>query len=197
MLILATWSQASHSFFPLFNVDHLKITNCSDLTIVFYSLGKFGQALWIRSCHEDVILTRKSHNCAGITFIQGDSAGGSKLIEQTLKSVQSALSDLLTTSATHGTFSRPSTKRGLILIGIELNTNARESFDHCWSYSLNLSIDQHNWTCLSVYIMITRLRNVNLLCFSDSIEGIDFLNCTLKCPVTLKLANQNRYFYQL
>ena len=48
-----------------------------------------------------------------------------------LKSVQSALSDLLTTSATHGTFSRPSTKRGLILIGVELNTNARESFEHC------------------------------------------------------------------
>ena len=36
-----------------------------------------------------------------------------------LKSVQSALSDLLTTSATHGTFFRPSTKRGLISI-IEL-----------------------------------------------------------------------------
>ena len=53
-----------------------------------------------------------------------------------------------------------------------------------------------NWsTCLSVYLIITRSRNVNLLCFSDSIEGIDFLNCTLKCPVTLKLANQNRYFY--
>ena len=48
-----------------------------------------------------------------------------------LKSVQSALSDLLTTSATHGTFSRRSTKRGLILIGFELNTNARESFEHC------------------------------------------------------------------
>ena len=48
-----------------------------------------------------------------------------------LKSVQSALSDLLSTSATHGTFSRPSTKRGLILIGLELNTNARESFEHC------------------------------------------------------------------
>ena len=31
-----------------------------------------------------------------------------------VKSVQSALSDLLTTSATHGTFSRPSMKRGLI-----------------------------------------------------------------------------------
>ena len=48
-----------------------------------------------------------------------------------VKSVQSALSDLLTTSATHGTFSRPSTKRVLILIGLELNTNARESFEHC------------------------------------------------------------------
>ena len=48
-----------------------------------------------------------------------------------LKSVQSALSDLLTTSAMHGTFSRPSMKRGLISIGLELNTNARESFEHC------------------------------------------------------------------
>ena len=48
-----------------------------------------------------------------------------------LKSVQSALSDLLTTSVTHGTFSRPSTKLGLILIGLKLNTNARESFEHC------------------------------------------------------------------
>ena len=36
--------------------------------------------------------------------------------------------------------------------------------------------------CVSVYLIITRLRNVNLLCFSDSIKGIDFLNCTLKCP---------------
>ena len=45
-----------------------------------------------------------------------------------VKSVQSALSDLLTTSATHGTFSRSSTKRGLILIGLELNTSARESY---------------------------------------------------------------------
>ena len=59
-----------------------------------------------------------------------------------LKSVQSVLNDLLTTSAMHGTFSRPSTKRGLILIGLEMNTNARESFEHCGSYSLNLSIDQ-------------------------------------------------------
>ena len=37
-----------------------------------------------------------------------------RLIMSSLKSVQSALSDLLTTSATHGTFSRPSTKHGLI-----------------------------------------------------------------------------------
>ena len=48
-----------------------------------------------------------------------------------VKSVQSALRDLVTTSATHDTFSRPSTKRGLILIGLEQNTNARESFEHC------------------------------------------------------------------
>ena len=47
-----------------------------------------------------------------------------------LKSVQSALSDLLTASATHGTFSRLSTKLGLNLVGLELNTNARESFEH-------------------------------------------------------------------
>ena len=51
---------------------------------------------------------------------------------KSVKSVQSALSDLLTTSATHGTFSRPSTKRGLTLIGLEQNTcQARESFEHC------------------------------------------------------------------
>ena len=46
-----------------------------------------------------------------------------------VKSVQSALSNLLTTYATHGTFSRLSAKRGLILIGLELNTNARESLN--------------------------------------------------------------------
>ena len=51
--------------------------------------------------------------------------------EMPVKSVQSALSDLLTTSVMHGTFSRPSAKRGLILIGLELNTNTRESFEHC------------------------------------------------------------------
>ena len=37
-----------------------------------------------------------------------------KVAAEEVKSVQSALSDLLTTSATHGTFSRPSRKRGLI-----------------------------------------------------------------------------------
>ena len=94
MLILATSFQTFHSYFPLFDVDHLKIANCSNLTIVFYPSGNFGQALCIRSCHENLILTRKSYNCSGIVFIQEDSVGGSKLIEQTLKSVQSALSDL-------------------------------------------------------------------------------------------------------
>ena len=38
------------------------------------------------------------------------------MLVKSVKSVQSALSDLLTTSATHGTFSRPSGKRGLISI---------------------------------------------------------------------------------
>ena len=63
------------NYFSLFDVDHLKIANCSNLTTVFYPLGNFGQALCIRLCHEDLILTRKSHNCSGIAFIQGDSAG--------------------------------------------------------------------------------------------------------------------------
>ena len=64
--------------------DHLKIANCSNLTIVFYPKGNFGQALCITSCHEGLILTRKSHNCSGTAFIQGDSAGASMLIEQTI-----------------------------------------------------------------------------------------------------------------
>ena len=72
----------SHCF-PLFNVDHLETANCSNLTIVFYPLDNFGQALCIRSCHEDLILTRKSHNCARIAFIQG-----SKLIEWSFKRIQ-------------------------------------------------------------------------------------------------------------
>ena len=87
MLILATSSQTFHSYFPLFNVNYLKIANWSNLTIVFYPFGNFGQAFCIRSCHEDLILTRKSHNCSGIAFIQGDSEGGSKLIEQTITSL--------------------------------------------------------------------------------------------------------------
>ena len=52
----------------------------------------FGQALLIRSCHEDVILTRRSHNWAGTAFLQGDSAGGSKLIEQTLRTISLTIS---------------------------------------------------------------------------------------------------------
>ena len=51
--------------------------------------------------------------------------------ELCVKSVQSGLSDLLTTFVTHGTFFHPSMKRGLVLIGLKLNTNARESFERC------------------------------------------------------------------
>ena len=78
---------------PLFDVDHLEIVYYSNLTIVFYSLGNFGQVLCIRLCHEDLILTRKSHNCAEIVFIQSDSAGGSKLIEQTLPRLPNKLNN--------------------------------------------------------------------------------------------------------
>ena len=77
MSILATSSQTFYSYFPLFDIDRLKIANCS---LSFYPLGNFRQA----SCNEDLILIRKSHNCSGIEFIRGDSAGGSKLTEQTL-----------------------------------------------------------------------------------------------------------------
>ena len=73
----------------------------------------------------------KDPNPASVVCKNLNSPEGRAFAQTSIKSVQSALSDLLTTSATHGTFSRPSTKRGLILIGLELNTNARESFEHC------------------------------------------------------------------
>ena len=41
------------------------------LSIISYLLGDFGQALFIRSCHEDVIFTRKNHNWVGTSFAQG------------------------------------------------------------------------------------------------------------------------------
>ena len=53
------------------------------------------------------------------SFDWSDSPESSQILgiySVVVKSVQSALSDLLTTSATHGTFSRPSMKRGLISI---------------------------------------------------------------------------------
>ena len=84
MLRQATASQTFHSYFFLFDFDHLKIAHCYNLTTVFYPLDNFGQALCTRLCNEDLILTRKSHNCSGIASIQGNSAGGSKLIEQTI-----------------------------------------------------------------------------------------------------------------
>ena len=50
------------------------------------------------------------------TAVVATGGPGAPCINNCVKSAQSALSDLLTTSATHGTFSRPSMKRGLILI---------------------------------------------------------------------------------
>ena len=46
--------------------------------MVYNLLGDLGQALFIRSCHEDVIFTKKSNN-VGTAFVQGDSVVGSKL----------------------------------------------------------------------------------------------------------------------
>ena len=70
--------------------DDLQIANCSikSLSFTFWAiLGNFGQAMLIRSCHEDVIFARKRHNCSGTAFVQGGSAGSSKLIEYTLWSI--------------------------------------------------------------------------------------------------------------
>ena len=81
------------------------------------------------------LIARITSSVQGFLILQYMCSWGTKsqisLKSWMLKSVQSALSDLLTTSATHGTFFRLSTKRGLILIGLELNTNVRESFEHC------------------------------------------------------------------
>ena len=49
-----------------------------------------------------MILTRKSHNSAGTTFVQGDSAGGLKLIEQTLTDMIAVTSDVLFRSESKG-----------------------------------------------------------------------------------------------
>ena len=65
--------------------------------------------------------------CANLKAIRYESTSLKRIVADKSHRVIVAL----TTSATHGTFSRPSTKRGLILIVLELNTNARESFEHC------------------------------------------------------------------
>ena len=77
-------TQTYRSCFPLFDTDDLEKKQITLLKHGLLLLGDFGQALFIRSCHENVILTTKSRNFTETAFVQGDSAGGSKLIEQTL-----------------------------------------------------------------------------------------------------------------
>ena len=60
--------------------------------------------MFTRSCHEDLILTRKSHNCSGIAFTHGGTAGGSKLIEQTLPCSQYSKSKDMVRQTHEGTF---------------------------------------------------------------------------------------------
>ena len=86
------------------------------------------------------------------------------------QSFAQTLSDLLTTSATHDTFSRPSTKPGLILIDLELNTYARESFEHCWSHLAMAMVIVIGWQSEVVPVQlpnnIYRLANTKDLRFS-------------------------------
>ena len=63
---------------------------------------------------------------------------------------------------------------------------------------LNIADDIH-WICQLINMSVSSSHNHKIekrksVVFSDNIEGIDFFNCTLKCPVTLKLANQNSLF---
>ena len=84
MLILATWSQTSHSCFPLSDVDHLEIENCSNLPLSFtlwaisgnHCLQDHAMKIWFWQERAIIVL--------GLHSFRGDSAGGSKLIEQTL-----------------------------------------------------------------------------------------------------------------
>ena len=69
---------------PRFIPTNLEVANCSDLSNVYYFLGDFGLALFIRLYLEDVVFVRKDYNCYGTVFVQGDFAGGSELTEQTL-----------------------------------------------------------------------------------------------------------------
>ena len=90
----ATWFETYRSCFPLFDIDDFEI----EISLLKHCLLLFGRfrasIVIIRSCYEYVILTRKSHNCAGTAFVQGDSAGGSKFIEQTFNWRVSALFSL-------------------------------------------------------------------------------------------------------
>ena len=57
-------------------------------------MGKCRQALFQKACHQGEIKRTKTHNCVETEKFQRDAAGGSKLIEQTLKR---KISPILTT----------------------------------------------------------------------------------------------------
>ena len=52
--------------------------------------ASLGEALFEKSCDQDAIRRTKTHNCIGREKFQGDAAGGSKLIEQTLQASKSS-----------------------------------------------------------------------------------------------------------
>ena len=59
------------------------------------------------------------------------------LVSVRVKSVQSALTHLLTTSGPRGTVSPLSTKRGCISVGLVMNSDARGWLEHCYSCHSN------------------------------------------------------------
>ena len=74
---------------PPFDVNHLQIANCSNLSIVYCFWAILGKHCLHNRAMK--MLTRKSYDCAGTAFVQGDSAGGSKLIEQALSQLSKCL----------------------------------------------------------------------------------------------------------
>ena len=80
------WTKKDHFFFQVLIEVFFQVLSKVFFQVLSKVLGNLGQALFIKSCDEDVIFTRKSHNFTGTAFVQGDSVGGSKLTEQTLNS---------------------------------------------------------------------------------------------------------------
>ena len=72
----------------------ISISELLQFTTIRSFRASLGEALFQNACHQDPIKQTNTHNCVGIEKFQGDTAGGSKLIEQTLLSWSVILSSL-------------------------------------------------------------------------------------------------------